>query len=198
MIIYDHGNRNNNKIALTFDDGPNPFWMPKILNILDEYSIKANFFVLGKWAKVYSNLLKETFNRGHIIGNHSYSHPKTGFADFEKADEIIFSVIKTPAEFIRPPYFDVSLCDGYKPAIAGKVKIINADVVSGDWKNKADEILDLVLKNVQNGSIINFHDGSYKEWEIENRPAEMVKILPEMIEKLSQNFKIARLDDFYF
>lgn len=129
LIDYKNGNRNANKIALTFDDGPNPFWTRKILDVLEKYSIKANFFILGKWAEKYPGIVKETFNRGHLIGNHSYSHPKKGYADFEKAEEIIFNITGVHTRFIRPPYNNVASCSCYGPAIRGDIKIINNDVI---------------------------------------------------------------------
>jgi len=196
--FYQHGDRKENKIALTFDDGPNPFWTKKILYVLDKYDIKANFFVLGKWAEKYPGIVKEIFNRGHLMGNHSYSHSKEGCADFEKAEEIIFNIIHKHTKFIRPPYNNINLCNCFNPAINGEVKIINNDVIAGDWENKASEILKLVLQNTQNGSIILLHDGSEKENELKDRLTETFKALPSIIKKLKGNFKFSRLDNLNF
>jgi len=62
------------RVLLTFDDGPHPEYTPQILQILDKYQTKAVFFVIGKNAEKYPDLLKEIYQRGHIIANHSYSH----------------------------------------------------------------------------------------------------------------------------
>jgi peptidoglycan/xylan/chitin deacetylase (PgdA/CDA1 family) len=198
LIDYKNGDRNANKIALTFDDGPNPFWTRKILDVLEKYSIKANFFILGKWAEKHLDIVKEIFNRGHLIGNHSYSHPREDCADFEKAEVIIFRAINMHTRFIRPPYNNVVLCNCYDPAIKGGAKIINNDVIPRDWENKSDEILKLVLKETKNGSIILLHDGSEKEEELKNRPKEMFKVLPNIIIRLKKNFEIIRLDELIF
>lgn len=198
LITYDHGSRNNNKISLTFDDGPNPFWTLKVLDTLDKFNIKANFFILGKWAERYPNIIKETFARGHLIGNHTYSHPKEGCGDFEKAEEIIFNVLGEHTKFIRPPYNNIDLCNCYNPAINGKVKIINNEVVPQDWQKKFDEIITSIEKKTQNGSIILLHDGSHQEQELENRPSEMFKALPDILKKLKTKFDIVRLDELNF
>ncbi len=195
LIDYKNGDRNINKVVLTFDDGPNPFWTKKILDVLDNYNIKTTFFVLGKWVEKYPDIVKEIFNRGHLVGNHSYSHPGEGCADFEKAEEIIFNIIGTHTKFIRPPYNKTALCSCYDPALSGDAKIINNDVIPGDWKNKSDKILKSVLEKTQNGSIILLHDGSEKEEELENRSEEMFKVLPNIIIELRKNFEIVRLDE---
>lgn len=199
MIAYNNGNRNNNKIALTFDDGPNPFYTKKVLDVLDEYNVKANFFILGKWAEKYRDIVKQTFDKGHLIGNHSYSHPKEGEGDFEKAEKIISDIIGGHTKFIRPPYNKVELCKNYESAIKGEVRIINNDVTPCDWKSKAEDIKQRVIQNTKNGSIILLHDSSQRTEEQQNRPSEMFKVLPEIIEILqSKEFDIVRLDSIGF
>ena len=154
MVVYEHGDRDDNRIFLTFDDGPNTFWTLKILDLLDKYSIKANFFVLGQCAEIYPDILKEIYDRGHMIGNHSYSHSRE-IGDFQKSEDVIFKIIKVRPKFIRPPYLNVSLCGEYCAENLGEdIKIINTDVFPLDYLNKADYILDFVMKNVKNGSIL--------------------------------------------
>src|SRR5690606_39385121 len=63
-------------LAITFDDGPHPELTEKILSILDEHGIKATFFLIGKQAEKYPHLVKKIIEKGHGIGNHSYSHSK--------------------------------------------------------------------------------------------------------------------------
>src|SRR3989344_3184730 len=195
MNVIKNGNRDINKIALTFDDGPNPFWTIKILDVLGNHGIKSSFFVLGKWVEKYPNILKEIFNRGHLIGNHTYSHPEKGDGDFERAEEAIFNILGVQTDFIRAPYFNTDLCNNYIPAVSGEKKIIDSDVVSHDWKNNSQGIKDLINQQAQNGSIVVLHDGSQRAEEIENRPAEMFKALPEVIENLKERFQFVRLDE---
>ncbi|WFA09416.1 polysaccharide deacetylase family protein [Tissierella sp. Yu-01] len=92
----------NGKIAyLTFDDGPSLVVTPQILDILDEYDIKATFFVLGNMAEKYPGMLKLTYERGHCIGNHTYSHnygylyksPKNLINDLNKSREVLKKIL---------------------------------------------------------------------------------------------------------
>jgi peptidoglycan/xylan/chitin deacetylase (PgdA/CDA1 family) len=197
LIALNHANRTSNKIALTFDDGPNPFYTRKILDVLDGYGIKANFFVLGMCAEIYPDIAKEIFNRGHLVGNHSYSHSKE-IGDFEKAENVISKITGQQTKFIRPPYLDVLLCSNYEPAASGRTKIINTDVFPLDHENKADYIFDFVAGKTQKGSIILLHDGSRREEEREFRPAQMFAALPKIIEFLKDKFEFSRLDEMNF
>ena len=193
---YKNGDRNINKIALTFDDGVNPFWTRKVMDVMEEEGVKGSFFVLGKRAEIYPELVKEEFDRGHLVCNHSYSHPAEGDGDFEKAEEIIFNITGEHTKFIRPPYNNTSLCDKYVPAINGEVKIVNNDVIPCDWNSNSEDIISRVLESTVNGSIILLHDGSQRDEEIENRPREMFKALPIIIKELkNKNFKFVTLDE---
>jgi peptidoglycan/xylan/chitin deacetylase (PgdA/CDA1 family) len=71
-ITYTNSPR---KLAITFDDGPNPTMTPKLLDLLDRHKVRATFFVIGQYARQYPELLRETVARGHVIGNHTDSHP---------------------------------------------------------------------------------------------------------------------------
>ena len=73
--IYYKKENSYMKIALTFDDGPHPRYTSQILDVLDQYNIKATFFVVGVNAKYYSDTLESVIKRGHEIGNHTYTHP---------------------------------------------------------------------------------------------------------------------------
>src|SRR5437899_10063916 len=63
------------KLALTFDDGPNPAITPKLLDLLDRYNAKATFFLIGRYVRECPELVQETVARGHLIGNHTETHP---------------------------------------------------------------------------------------------------------------------------
>ncbi|MGD0912486.1 MAG: polysaccharide deacetylase family protein, partial [Terracidiphilus sp.] len=68
--------RRPGEIALTFDDGPNPEWTPKLLEILARHQVRATFFMLGKFAAAQPELVRRVAAEGHLIGDHSWSHPK--------------------------------------------------------------------------------------------------------------------------
>ena len=68
-------NPDEKAVYLTFDDGPIPIVTPWVVDLLKKYDIKATFFVVGKNAENYPDILRQTVEYGHEIGNHTYSHP---------------------------------------------------------------------------------------------------------------------------
>ena len=149
----------NNKIYLTFDDGPTPIITEKVLDILDSFNIKSTFFCLGRNVDKYPEIYKEIIKRGQAIGNHSYSHLngwKTKYKEYVNDIELASNHINS--KLFRPPYGKIKpfqLRNIYK-----KYKIIMWDVLSGDFSKNIDNetCLNNVIKYVSDGSIIVFHD----------------------------------------
>src|SRR5690606_30010811 len=74
-----------NYISITFDDGPNPNFTPKVLKLLKEYNAKATFFLIGNKAEAQPEIVRQIINEGHTVGSHSFSHSKNfGFFSTEK------------------------------------------------------------------------------------------------------------------
>jgi len=160
-------NKGKNKgIALTFDDGPDPVSTPKILTILKESGVKATFFVIGKKAELYPDLVRQIDEEGHVIGNHSYGHQYTiGFFstkrltnDIEKCNEIIFRTIgKTPA-FFRPPFGVTN--PRYAPALKSNRLISvgwNLRSLDTQARNKY-QVIDKIISKLKNKDIVLLHD----------------------------------------
>jgi peptidoglycan/xylan/chitin deacetylase (PgdA/CDA1 family) len=157
-------------IALTFDDGPHAEFTPQVLKVLEEYTATATFFVIGKNIEGNEELLKQIDSKGHILGNHTFSH--SFFIDFKGRKGFIEELTKTMAavykitgrqiRFFRPPYGVTT------PHLANAVKdlqycIIGWDVRSLDTTNDTEQlILERVKKQVKPGSVILFHDTSAK------------------------------------
>jgi|GEM_PF-2299999 peptidoglycan/xylan/chitin deacetylase (PgdA/CDA1 family) len=198
MIIYPYANRQINKIALTFDDGPNPPNTLKVLDILESYGLKGNFFVLGKWVKKHPGTVLEMIKRGHLIGNHGYAHLENE-PDFETCDQILFKITGEHPIFGRPPYCYLSSLKYASQSLLvqqNKLKLVTFDVDPDDnHLPGSNVILERILKSTQNGSIIDLHDSSEKEEELMLRPLQMIAILPQVIEELLKNFQIVRLDE---
>ena len=99
------------KIALTFDDGPHPYYTEQLLDGLKERNVRATFFVTGEHAELYPDIIERMKEEGHLIGNHTYSHMqlKTGSLDafkeeLVKTNEIISGITGEEVLFVRPPY----------------------------------------------------------------------------------------------
>ena len=99
-------------VALTFDDGPDPIWTPRILEILKQENVPATFFIIGANGQANPNLVRRIVDDGHDIGNHTYSHPNLGalpgrITDFElnATQRLIESLTGRGTILFRPPYF---------------------------------------------------------------------------------------------
>jgi peptidoglycan/xylan/chitin deacetylase (PgdA/CDA1 family) len=198
--LYANGRRDQNKVALTFDDGPTPGVTEQVLQILESKGARGTFFVVGKWVDWLPRgpeLIKRIRDGGHVIGNHSYLHGRPA-CDFETAEELICDLLGQPTAFVRPPYFAYSTT---LARWAGPRKIVHADVIGFDWEPAltTQDIINNVLNNVTNGSIILLHDGSEVEADRVARPARMVAALPVIIDVLQQRgFELVGVDELAF
>src|SRR2546430_16168793 len=99
------------KLAITFDDGPNPAITPKLLDLLDRYQAKATFFVIGRFVRECPDLVKETAARGHSVGNHTESHPNLFWRsptqvriELRLCQDAIRNALGSRPKWFRPPY----------------------------------------------------------------------------------------------
>ncbi|MBX3050661.1 MAG: polysaccharide deacetylase family protein [Caldilineaceae bacterium] len=157
------GSDQNKAIYLTFDDGPHPRNTPGILEVLATYNAKATFFMVGSQAQGRGPLLKEIYDAGHGIANHTWAHRKLGKADwdtFESEVEATTQVLGAYASrCLRPPYGDMGSALSANAAEAGYT-LVFWNVDSLDWKNQnPDSIVREVMTHVKPGSIVLMHDG---------------------------------------
>ncbi len=99
------------KIALTFDDGPHPYYTEQLLKGLEERNVKVTFFITGQNVEAYPDIVKEIYENGHLIGNHTYSHLQLSSQNEEsfkqeiiKTNEVIKEVTGEDTIYVRPPY----------------------------------------------------------------------------------------------
>ena len=170
--------KNRKVVALTFDDGPNPTTTNQALDTLSKYGIKATFFVLGKNVSGNEEILKRMKSDGHIIGNHSWSHPVLSKLSLDEAkkqitdtEDALTKVLGSSSKLMRPPYGAIT--DDIRNSL--DLSFIMWDVDSLDWKSKNEaSILTEIQREVKNGSIILMHDIH----------AETVNALPKVIDYL--------------
>ena len=99
------------KIAITFDDGPHPYYTEQLLDGLQERGAKATFFLMGKQAEAYPELVQRMQAEGHLIGNHTYSHLQLSKSNREafkeelvKTNELLLEITGEETQYVRPPY----------------------------------------------------------------------------------------------
>ena len=167
-LIWKRKEKKEKKVWLTFDDGPDPLTTPLILSILKKTKIKATFFLVGKEIENFPKLFKNIKTEGHAIGNHSYSHKngwitstKIYMKDFEKCQKLMPENI-----LFRPPYGKINFWQIRK---LKKYKIILWDILSRDFVEKnPSKVKNNVLENLENGSIIVFHNNKKSLFNINN------------------------------
>lgn len=154
------------KIAITFDDGPNPEYTPQVLQLLAKYDAKATFFCIGKNIKQHPELVENILKEGHAIGNHSYNHsPLFGFFGKKKVvnelkhtNKVIASFTGIPNTLFRPP-FGVT-----NPSIAKSVKQLKLQTVGWNIRSfdtvikNPDRIIQRIRRRVSPGAVILMHD----------------------------------------
>jgi len=183
-------------IALTFDDGPNPPFTEKILNILNKYNVKATFFVVGKNMEKYPDLSRAIIYAGHTLGDHGYSHIFSKyFTDFSFKSEISRAQIaikritgKTPALF-RPPWLF------RHPWLLSMLKQNNLMPVSGVFGSEleifqppAEILVKKAVSKIKPGIILIFHDGYNTKGSNRSQTAEAINLLIPKLFDLGYKF----------
>ena len=105
------GNQRSDQVALTFDDGPDSEWTPKILDILKEHQVLATFFIVGSSAESHPDLIQRILEEGHELGNHTFTHPNlSDISDHQIRLELnatrrlLEGLTGRSLLFFRPPY----------------------------------------------------------------------------------------------
>jgi len=174
------------KLALTFDDGPNPAITPKLLDLLARYNAKASFFVVGKFVRECPGLAKEVNARGHLLGNHTDTHPNLFFSgpeetreELSRCGEAIASATLAEPRWFRPPF---GFRSPWLGALAHKQGMRTAtwSLLPEDWQQKPVDWLIERMKPVASrareksakdsashrsatGHVLCLHDGDYQQ-----------------------------------
>src|SRR5690625_4756063 len=157
-IMLYKGNTNDKIVALTFDDGPDDRFTPKVLDVLKEHQVRATFFLLSSRVEKYPSVAKRIKQEGHIIGNHTYWHPDLTKHDLSRfkweikqAEDKIKDATGVKTNLFRAPY---GAMDGNIAQELGQLgyKGIGWSVDSEDWKSiPKDKVVQNVLNEVHPG-----------------------------------------------
>ncbi|MFB9277901.1 polysaccharide deacetylase family protein [Cohnella cellulosilytica] len=182
--------RESRKIALTFDDVPDPRYTPRVLDILKRKGVRASFFVVGTRARKHPDLVKRIHREGHDIGNHSYSHP-----DFSKmtlarvqdqilrAEAAITSAVGLRPRLVRPPYGEI-VPRQLEWAKRRGYTVVNWDVDSSDWRQlSAEQVFRNVTRAIKPGSVVLMHAGG----GVGQSLSGTVEALPKIIDWLREH-----------
>lgn len=153
------------RIALTFDDGPHPYYTDLLLDGLAERGVKATFFLLGENIEGREDVIRHMSEEGHLIGNHTFYHVdvnslplKEACAEIRDTSEAIRAITGQQVEYVRPPY------GNWNKELECQVMMIPVfwTLDTLDWKVKnTDRIVREVLADVEENDVILMHD-SYR------------------------------------
>jgi len=176
------------KLAITFDDGPNPAITPKLLDLLDRYNAKATFFLIGRYVRECPELARETVARGHTVGNHTETHPNLVWLaptqvriELRLCHDAISNALGSPPKWFRPPF---GMRNPWVIPAARELgyRTVMWTLIPGDWHTKPAEwlisrmqpITQHAQQSLANGSsspvdgsgtgdILCLHDGAHRQ-----------------------------------
>ena len=189
-IFFLKGPTDQKRVALTFDDGPDPRFSNDVLDVLKQYNVPATFFVLGSKAVANPEIVKRMQNEGHVIGNHTYAHPNlveesdlgTLEREVTRTEDALNDIIGYRTKLFRPPYGFL-----YNELVEklGEMNyyVIAWSVDSLDWQEDPPEVIaSKVVDNIHPGAIILMHDGA----ELDEDRTNTIKSLHQIIPKLQE------------
>lgn len=181
MVIAD-------RVYLTFDDGPDPEWTPRVLDALEHAGAKATFFAIGQQAERAPDLMRRMHAAGHAVGNHTYSHRHPWFmsqraarAQVRDGAKAISDVLGIAPRFYRPPHGRQRACMSDEAQRCSE-RVVLWDVSAVDWGPLgAAANIEKRLGVVQGGDIVLMHDGRNQH----NRPDQLLQVLPLLLRRLA-------------
>jgi peptidoglycan/xylan/chitin deacetylase (PgdA/CDA1 family) len=194
------GSLTDNRVALTFDDGPDPRFTPQVLDVLDQYNVPATFFVMGARAEAYPDLLRRMQEEGHVVGNHTYWHPNlVEQADIEtlerevaQTEEVIENILGYRTSLFRAPY-GFLYNELVEKLAEMNYTVVGWNVDSLDWRELgAEDTAANVLSNMEPGSIILMHDGGHWESDRTSTIESLHQIIPQL---QAQGFEFTTVPD---
>ena len=197
--------RRPRELALTYDDGPNPAWTPRLLDLLAERNVHATFFMLGKFAKPERDLARRVAEAGHLIGNHTWSHPDLSRApaphileELTRTNDILADIAGKPVRYFRPPF---GARRPYVLKLARQLGLIPVtwNAMTSDWSEpSADKIatrlMNKIDSNQRGGYATNIvlHDGNHRTPGADRGPS--ISATQQLLERYCGTHKFVTLD----
>ncbi len=181
------------RIALTFDDGPHPYFTEKLLQTLKAENVPATFFVVGKQVELYPGLVKEIFSQGHEVANHTYSHrdirrlttPEIE-TELDQTDLKVYAITHQRTKYFRPPGGQYDQRSYAAVRDKGYEMVLWTSIPEDHLNPPVRLIYERVLKTARNNGIVLLHSG------VRNT----LQALPELIVALrKRGFTFVRMSD---
>ncbi|MFC5405197.1 polysaccharide deacetylase family protein [Cohnella soli] len=177
----------NTDIALTFDDGPDPEYTPKLLDLLKKHGAKATFFVVGENAERHPELVARIHEEGHVLGIHNYLHysnwlmrPRTVQKHIRLTSDAIKRITGTSPKYYRPPWGILNVFD-YRNI--GHLQIVLWSSLFNDWKKRvgAERLYRRMRKKLKPGQVFLLHDCGTTLGADREAPANTIEALSRIL-----------------
>ena len=172
------------ELALTFDDGPNPVWTPRLIDTLAKFDVKATFFMLGRFAEQEPTLTRQVAEAGHLIGNHSWSHANLAVStaahireELTRTKETLEQITGKPLRYFRPPFGNRRPYVLRVARTLGMVPVL-WNAMTSDWSERsperiAERLTRKISSNERRGRASNIvlHDGGHHGLNTDRDPS---------------------------
>ncbi|MDQ0724773.1 peptidoglycan/xylan/chitin deacetylase (PgdA/CDA1 family) [Paenibacillus sp. W4I10] len=181
--------RSDTQFALTFDDGPDPHYTPRLLDLLHQHQAKATFFVVGEHAASHPELIQRIHDEGHLIGIHNYIHktnwlmrPRTVRDQIQRTGQIIHEVTGVKTCYYRPPWGIMNLFDFFSKK---ERKIVLWSSMFEDWRSRvgAQRLTERMLKELRGGEVMLLHDRGTTLGADAHAPEQMLQALEVVLQE---------------
>ncbi|KUG03197.1 polysaccharide deacetylase family protein [hydrocarbon metagenome] len=190
-LFYHVDTRGDKLVALTFDDGPDPVYTPRALDILDQHQIKATFFVVGEQAEYYPDLLLQAVERGHEIENHTFTHPDLTRESYNqvvleilKTQQVIENITKRSPVYFRPPKRLTNRQVTEMVEQQGLKTVLWTVGVESQESPTVQNMAERVINHARPGCIILAHDGRLDR----SRTLEALPLIIEGYQQMGYRF----------
>jgi peptidoglycan/xylan/chitin deacetylase (PgdA/CDA1 family) len=158
------------RIALTYDDGPNDPYTPQLMDVLAKHNVRATFFLIGRFVSRRPNIVRDLAKAGHVLGNHTYTHPPLIFQtsvqvriQLTSCRQAIQDAVGEHSNLFRPPY------GGRRPAVFQIARELGLEpvmwnAIGYDWLEATtpQRIEHNIEKSIRGGDVVVLHDGCHK------------------------------------
>jgi peptidoglycan/xylan/chitin deacetylase (PgdA/CDA1 family) len=195
------------QLALTFDDGPNPAWTPRLLDVLADFDVRATFFLVGSHAMSEPALVRRIVAGGHVIGNHSWSHPNLALTKGSRVEEELKRTSQTleqiagqSVRFFRPPF------GARRPFVLRTARDLGMtpvlwNAMTSDWSNpSAESIAQHLIRSIDRleraglAANIVLHDASHLDRAANREPS--INAASQLVGRYKSTHRFVTLDEW--